>query len=203
MEDISTEIRRTREDHHFLKEEQKRLAEMRRSAAREAETARLMEAFGIREREVVRELAEAGFDRETARLLYLVPLIQVAWSDGEVSRRESEKVLEIAGRHGIRAGSRAHERLVGWLSERPSEQFFGACLRGVKAMLRHRPAKEAQALHRDLVWHCTRIAEASGAFLGLGSPVSREEELLLRQFSAELDARHNEAAAQVTRDLSL
>jgi hypothetical protein len=41
-----------------------------------------MEAFGIREPEAARELADAGFDTETFRLLYLVPLIQVAWPDG-------------------------------------------------------------------------------------------------------------------------
>ena len=137
MEDISADIRRTREDHYFLKQEQQRLEEMRRKSAREAEISRLMEAFGIREQELVRELADAGFDIETFRLLYLVPLVQVAWSDGGVSPRESDQVLGIAGLHGIKAGSAAHERLVAWLTERPSDQFFQACLRGHKS---HAPA---------------------------------------------------------------
>ena len=69
MEDISRDISRTREDHYFLKLEQRRLEEMRRNSAREAETSRLMAAFGIREQGLVRELADAGFDIETFRLL--------------------------------------------------------------------------------------------------------------------------------------
>lgn len=201
MEDISRDISRTREDHYFLKLEQKRLEEMRRNSAREAEAVRLMAAFGIREQELVRELAEAGFDVETFRVLYLVPLIQVAWSDGGVSQRERDQVLEIAGLHGIKGGSAAHDRLVAWLTERPSDQFFQACMRGVRAMLRHRPPSESQALRRDLVWYCTRIASASGGFLGLGSGVSREEELMLTQLARELDARHHPTIVQLTREL--
>jgi hypothetical protein len=45
------------------------------------------------------------------RVFYLVPLIQVAWSDGSVSPGERDKVLEVASLHGIKAGSVAHERL--------------------------------------------------------------------------------------------
>ena len=202
MEDISADIRRTREDHYFLKQEQQLLEEMRRKSARDAEILRLMESFGIREPELVHELADAGFDIETFRLLYFVPLVQVAWSDGGVSPRETDQVLGIAGLHGIKAGSAAHERLVAWLTERPSDQFFQACLRGISAMLRHRPTPEAQALSRDLVWHCTRIASAAGGFLGLGSRISREEELMLTQLTKELDARHHAAVGHVTQELS-
>jgi hypothetical protein len=202
MEHISATIRRNREDQYFLEQEQKRLAEVRRTSAREAELVRLMEAFGIRERELVGELADAGFDIETFRLLYLVPVIHVAWSDGDVSRQESEQLQRIAGLHGIEPGSAAHKRLTGWLSERPSDQFFQASLRGVRAMLRRRPASEAQALGRDLVWYCTRIASASGGFFGLGSRISREEEEMLTRLTAELDARHHAAVDQVTRELS-
>ena len=201
MEDISRDISRTREDHYFLKLEQRRLEEMRRNSAREAETSRLMAAFGIREQGLVRELADAGFDVETFRLLYLVPLIQVAWSDGGVSQRERDRVLEIASLHGIKAGSAPHDRLVVWLTNCPSDQFFQACLRGVRALLRHRPPSEAQALRRDLVWYCTRIASTSGGFLGLGSRVSREEELMLTRLTEELDARHPAAVGQVTQEL--
>jgi hypothetical protein len=196
------DIRRTREDHYFLKLEQERLEELRKNAMRDEETRRLMEAAGIRDPELVRQLADAGFDAETFRVLYLVPLVQIAWSDGAVSQRESEQVLNVASLHGIGVGSAAYERLAAWLAERPSDEFFHTCLRGIKAMLRHRPAAEAQALSQDLVWYCTRIASASGGFLGLGPRVSREEETLLTRLAAELDARHHPAVDQVTRELS-
>lgn len=89
----------------------------------EIDTIRLMEAFGIRNRQLIRELSEGGFDLDTFRVLYLVPLIQIAWSDGDVSPREREKVLEIAGLHGIKAGSAAHVRLRAWLNKRRRIRF--------------------------------------------------------------------------------
>ena len=201
MEDVTRDIRRNREDQYFLKQEQMRLEELRRQSARDAETRRLMEAFGIRDQELVRELSDAGFDIDTFRVLYLVPLIEVAWSDGDVSSSEREKLLEIARLHGIKAGSAAHERLGTWLSERPSPRFFETCLRGIKAMLGDRPSSEAQALHRDLVWYCTRIASASGDFLGLGSRISREEEMMLTRLTRELDARHHGNVVKVAHQL--
>jgi tellurite resistance protein len=201
MEDITKDIRRAREDRYFHKLEQQRLERLRRHSARETQTSRLMEAFGIRERELVRELEEAGFDIHTFRLLYLVPLIQVAWSDGGVSQRESAEILEIARVHGIEAGSAAHQCLAAWLTERPSDRFFELCLRSIRAMLRHRPASEARTLGGNLVGYSIRIASASGGFLRLRSRISKEEERLLARLAAELDERNHAAVAQVTREL--
>ncbi len=202
MEDVTRDIRRNREDQYFLKQEQKRMDEMRRQSERQAQTIRLMEAFGIRDHDLVRELSDAGFDIDTFRLLYLVPLIQVAWSDGGVSPRERDKVLEIAGLHGIKQGGAAHERLRAWLNERPPDRFFETCVRGLKAMIGDRPRLEAQALRRDIVWYCTGIALASGGFLGLLPRISKEEESVLSQLVAELDARHHAAVERVTEELS-
>lgn len=201
MEDTTRNVRRNREDQYFLKQEKMRLEEMRRQSAREADTLQLMNAFGIRDPRLVRELSDAGFDSDTSRVLYLVPLVQVAWSDGAVSPSEREKLLEIASLHGIKAGSAAHERLRGWLAERPPHRFFETCVRGIKAMLGLRPTFEAEALRRDLVWYCTRVASASGGFLGLGSRISRDEEVMLTQLANELDSRHHAAVAEVSREL--
>ena len=202
MENMAGDIRQSRESAYFLQQEQKLLERMRRNAAQEAETLRLMEALGIRHQEAVRELVEMGFDLETARLLYLVPLIQVAWSDGSMSQKEREQILGVAAVHGFQTGSAAHDRLVGWLTERPSERFFRACLGGVKAMLKNRPPAEALALGRKLVSYCTGIASASGGFLGLRSGISAEEEDLLVQLAKELEVHHRGAAGQLAEELA-
>ena len=71
------------------------MEEMRRQSEGQAQTVRLMEAFGIRDQDLVRELSDAGFDIDTFRVLYLEPLIQVAWSDGDVSPSERAKILKL------------------------------------------------------------------------------------------------------------
>ena len=202
METNFGDIRQSREEAYFLQQEQQLLEQMRRNVAREAETLRLMEALGIRQQEVVRELAEMGFDLETFRLLYLVPLIQAAWSDGGISEKEKEKLLEIAALHGFKAGSAEHDRLMAWLTERPSDRFFRACLHGVKAMLHSRPPEEARSMGRELVSYCTRIASASGGFFGLGSRISAEEEAMLAHLAQELEVHHHAGVGQLTKELA-
>ena len=136
------------------------------------------------------------------RLLYLIPLMQVAWSDGGVSKREAELVFEIASLQGIKPGSAAHSRLDALLTQRPADEFFATCLRGIRAMLRGRPDAEADALRRDLEWYCKRVASASGGFMGFGSRISRAEEALLIQLAQELNLRHKGDAEGVATELA-
>lgn len=204
METITGDIniRQTREDAYFLQQERQLLERMRRKSKQEAQTLRLMEAFGTRQPEVACELAGLGFDLETAGLLYLVPLIQAAWSDGDISEKERRMLLEIASLHGIKTGTALHGRLTAWLTERPSERFFGACLHAIQAILRERPPEEARLMGQDLVSYCTRIASASGGFLGLGSRISPEEAALLAQLARELEVHHRTAVGQLTKELA-
>ena len=54
----------------------------------------------------------------------------------------------------------------------------------------------------ELVWYCTRIASASGEFLGLGSRISAEEEALLAYLAQELEVHHHAAVGQLTEELA-
>jgi hypothetical protein len=189
MDDLNGNIRRNREDEYFFELEQERLRAIFGKEGQESATFKSFEALGVRDRHLVRELAEAGFDIETARLLYLIPVIEVAWSDGAVTRRETLEIERIAGLHGIAKGSEAHNRLREWLNHRPTDRFFQASRLGVKLMLQDRPPLEASILRRDLIWYCTRIAQASGGFPGLGTGISPEEKQILSELATELDER--------------
>ena len=201
MDDATADIARKREDEYFRRQDQQRLAEIRQAATREAEAARLMEVLGIPEREVLRELAEAGIDSEVYRLLCVVPAVEVAWADGNVSTREREELFRIAILYEIKESDAAHDRLLAWLTQRPPDQFFQACMRGLKAMLRHRAPTEAESLRRELAWNCSRVAAASGGFLGMGPAISREERRILQRVSAELDARGDSATEGIIEKL--
>ena len=118
--------------------------------------------------------------------------------DGGVSKTEMDLILDIAGLRGVHKGSAAHDLLVTWLTQPPSARFFRTCLGGIRAILRHRPPREATALRRELLWYCTRVSSASGGFLGLGSRISDKERCLLTRLETELDVRHSGAVLQVT-----
>ena len=190
MEDSRNYISRRREDECFWHQQKRQSKDVLRAAMLETTTTGLMEVSCIRDREIVRELVNVGFNRATSRLLYVVPLILVAWSDGAVTRREHDRVLEFARRHGITTDTAAHKRLLGWLADRPPDRFFEICLRGMRALLQRQPSPDPEARYRDLILHCTRVAAASGGTFGFASRICWEEELVLKYLEKELDATY-------------
>lgn len=68
--------------------------------------------------------------------MYPVPLIQVASSEGSVSKYERRLILEIAGGRGIEFGSTAYKCLTEWLNARPTEEFFERILRVISALIK-------------------------------------------------------------------
>ncbi len=132
--------------------------------------------------EVAEEALELGFDRDTARVLPLVPLIQMAWADDNVSSAESRTVRELAKRFGLEPESEAFEFLRLMLSERPSELFFER----VNRVVRHLISEDSDSWSRDsLVELVEEVAKASGGFFGLTSPINAEERELLQEFAEE------------------
>jgi len=178
------ELGHLHEDDYFHRQEQEALERQHRRSAQDAAAASLMATLGITDAAVADELAGAGFTPETARLLFVVPAVQVAWSDGEASAKEKAQVLDIAAHLGAPSGSGAHARLEGWLRESPPEGFFQIAINGIKAVLANRPPAEAEALRTEVLGNCRRVAEASGGFLGMAK-VSEEEEHIRQKLTAE------------------
>jgi hypothetical protein len=184
MHNRADKIKCNQENDHVHKREQERMSEIR-TKAQESAISQLLEALGVRDPHIVHELTEVGFDTKTSRLLYLVPVIEVAWSDGNVTRREALEIERIARVNGVDEGGEAHNRLMEWLNHRPTDHFFQVCRRGVKLMLHDRSPIEARSLRRDLIEYCTRIAKVSGVFLSSVSGVSPEEERTLDDLMRE------------------
>ena len=190
--------KRTVEEEYFRKQELELIERMRQRTAQENERQELAATLGVTDAEILNTLQEMGYTRATVLLLYLVPLVQVAWAEGSVSKSERELILEAARLRGIETGSAAYEQLIGWLNERPSEEFFERTLRVINALLQALPPEQREASKRDLVAFCTQVAGISGGlagFLSFGGKVCKEERELLERIAAQLENSH-EAAAQ-------
>jgi tellurite resistance protein len=179
------ELGQLQEDAWFHKQEQEALAQQRQRVAREAAAAEMMATLGLTDPAAAADLVAAGFTPETARLLFVVPAVQVAWSDGDASAKEKAAVLDIAAHLGAPAGSKARAKVEQWLAESPSAELYGIALEGIKAVLASRSTEDAAQLRKDVLDHCKRVAEASGGFLGMAR-VSDEEEHILHRLAAEL-----------------
>jgi len=173
------------EDEYFHRKEKELIEKLRKRRAAEAQMKELSEATGIPNEEVLKTLQELGYTRETLALLHLVPLINVAWTDGNVSRPERELILEAANMRGVDAASPAYEQLEDWLENRPGEEFFEQTLRVIGHLA---PGDEERG---DVLSQSIQVASASGGILGFGSKISAEEQALLSRIAAALSEDGN------------
>jgi hypothetical protein len=195
------DLKRAKEEEYFRKKEQELIEKLRRRAELQAERRDMAEASGIADEDVLRDLQELGYTRETVRLWHLVPLLHVAWIDGDVTNQERERLLELARARGVEDDGPAHQQLVDWISHRPPRDFFEGTLRAIRHLLASLPAGAQEACRRDLVSCATQIAETSGGLLGLIPNVSGAERELIERFATELAHDHQSATQQVMAEI--
>ena len=82
----------------YLNKEQGFIERMRRRTALEGERQDMAQVIGVADEEILREIHEFGFTCETVKLLYLVPIVQIAWAEGKVTSRERKLIFEAARR---------------------------------------------------------------------------------------------------------
>lgn len=193
--DAFAERERALEDDYFRQRERELIEKMRRRAAADAERRQMAEAAGTADQELLQELQQLGYTRETVVLLHLLPLVQVAWAEWGVSTKERNLILQVARLRGVEPGGAAYEQLINWLDHRPSEEFAEKTLRLTSAILQALPPEKRDESKRDLVAYCTRVAEVSGGMLGFANKISDDERTMLQHIAAELE-RNNKAAAQ-------
>lgn len=166
---------------HRLQEEQ--LQSLRAELDRKATREELRAACGISDEAVLDQLVGLGVSGATMAALSMVPLVTVAWADGDVHARERDAVLKAAQERGVDQKSAAHALLSGWLGRRPSSQLFDvwvAYSRGLAASLA--PAQRAQ-LREQIVGMAREVAQSAGGFLGVGT-IGKEEEAALASIEA-------------------
>ncbi|MEM6392894.1 MAG: hypothetical protein AAF797_08995 [Planctomycetota bacterium] len=174
------------EDQYFQKqnaEARTQLREKLEAQAHEAAShARLAEEAELNDDVIVAHLNQLGFTADTAPALHLVPLVEVAWADGDVSVPERVRILRIAQAHGITPGSPAGDLLASLLEDRPSDEFFTVVRQHLHDLL------EAQGLHpTTLLELCSSVAKVSGGFFGFGDKISEEEATAIQDLASQLN----------------
>lgn len=184
--------KRQLEEEYFRKQDRELIEKMRRAAAAVQARHDLEERTGIHDPEMLNQLEALGFRPETLSLLPLVPLVEVAWAEGGVSKAEYREILGLARRRGIHEHSAADVQLKDWLDRKPEPQVFAGATRLIRAMLTAHSSELGDLTADDLVNYCEKIAHASGGvlggFMGIGT-VSPEEKAALTQIAAQLKAR--------------
>lgn len=194
-------LRNAHEDEWFRKKNQELIDRMKSQLERQQTTAELANATGVQDQALLDQLADLGITRETARILHLVPLLQVAWADGEIQDNERDLLVEAANRTGVTEGP-AREAFDKMLQKRPDPAFFQGALNFLKAMLAALPGEEGARTCKDLTDLAWRVANASGGLFGLFGKVDDNEEEVLKQIAGKLGESFPEATKKLLDKIS-
>ncbi len=163
---------RRQEEAHFAGIEREQ-AERRRAENERLEARRSLGREAGLDDESVDVLFDVGIRAETLPALDWIPLVEVAWSDGDVDGSEKEVLLAATEEDSIVPDHPAHRLLQSWIEQRPGPALLDAWKLHVSVAGRT-PEQRKQVLDR-----VDRVARASGGLLGIGKVSGAESEVLV------------------------
>ena len=180
---LSSQSRRL-EDLFFIKADRMLIEQARQIEQMKLTLKALKEISGIHNDQILQKLMDLKVDPKTISCLSLIPLVELAWADGEVDEKERAAVLAAASDSGVKPGSVEHGILESWVQRRPSPKMLEAWVHYVRGLCERLSPEERRLLKDDIMGQAKDVAAASGGFLGLTSKISCPEERMLKKLEA-------------------
>lgn len=174
------------EEAFFAKKNKELLEQVKKNLAASGQRDELLAATGITEEDMLDRILALGINAQSLTAMTIVPLVLVAWADGNVAKEERSAVLSGANQSGIEPDSTAAKLLEGWLSEEPDDSLAETWKAYTKAVCEKLGAGDRLALKEQVIGRSKAVAEAAGGFLGLGS-ISAEEQQVLASLAAAFE----------------
>ncbi len=135
---------------------------------------------GIQDQKCLEFLVDSGFELSTLTAFIWVPLVFVAWADGNADKLEKNAILNVLTNKGISKDTAKMMVAHQWFRQQPTEElwrtweeFAANILSGLS------PAVRSKWIH-EIVKLCRSVALASGGVLGVGKISASEAEVINR-----------------------
>mgnify|MGYP001556274095 FL=1 len=166
------------EDSFFAKENERVLQELRAVKAREGKKKEFREYLNIDNDEILEALVELAVEPETLVAFTLVPLVEVAWADGEIQAKERDAILKAAIENGVEDGSPTCTLLRNWLKVKPDPHLLETWKGYIEELNSSLSERSRAHMKSSVLGRARAIAEAAGGFLGVASISSAEKKML-------------------------
>jgi hypothetical protein len=171
---------RALENEFYEKQDKEKLAAMKTKLDSQSSRDELRKASGMTDDAVLDKLVALGLRGNTIAALSLVPLIEVAWADGEIQDNERTAILQGAHGKGLEQGSDGYELLQSWLKRKPAVALIEAWEAYIKALTGQLNDEQNKLLKNQIVGFAKMVAASAGGFLGIGKVSASEEKVLHR-----------------------
>src|SRR6185369_12657844 len=135
-----------------------KLAAMKSKLSAQATREELRKASGMTDDAVLDKLIGLGLRGNTIAALSLVPLIEVAWADGEIQDNERTAILQGAHGKGLEQGSDGYELLQSWLKRKPAPALIEAWEAYIKALTGQLNDEQNKLLKNQIVGFAKMVA---------------------------------------------
>ena len=173
---------RALEEAFFQKRDQELLEKMRGELESFEESRKLAHVSGIVQDQVLMNLVKAGIKAQTLAAVTTIPMVEVAWCDGAVNAAERSAILNAAANMGIKPGTAPHDLLERWLVDRPDSRIVAAWKEYVQELAKLMPKDTIEAMHKNVIDRCVKVAEAAGGFVGIHR-ISKIEQATIDDFA--------------------
>ena len=190
------DLRTANEEAYFRRRNAELVEALKKKMAVEKGAAEIEAETGVQDATITEQLAQLGVTSETVRVLHLVPLVEVAWADGEIHPEERALLLEAAASAGLDAGP-ARAAFEEMLVARPTQGYFDTAMEFVRAMLVVMDDERATKACENLEQLAHRVADATGGVWGLWGRIDEEERAVLHRLSNRLATSRPEAAKKL------
>lgn len=166
MSDALHKRERALEEEFFARKDQQLREKLKATFEQEVTREKLKDATGLTDPKILDRLIALQVRGETMAAFGLYPLVEVAWADGKLDRRERDAVLDAAVASGIARGTPGYEALQAALADGPTEARRKVWFAYARDLAGRLDANERRLVREDLLQRARRVAEASGGILG-------------------------------------
>lgn len=152
---------------------------------------------------LLQDLHQLGLNETSYRALLLLPLVEVAWSDGRIQAAEAAAIEDLARKNDFFSAD-AQALLQRWLKAPPTDTERELGMRTLVELARRRggagASLEAKTLQELFELSC-QVASAAGGFFGLSSSISSAERACLDQIADILHIDDGNSWSEMLSDL--
>ncbi len=173
--------RRRMEEEFFLKQNSELIKRLEEKKANESMKDDIGRMLGIDDDEVIQVIIALDINVATLNALSLIPLIEVAWADGQMDPNERKAILKAAQENNIEQGTDSYHLLSDWLDKKPENRLFEVWEEYIGAFCIEMKSEDRSCLQRGLIEKARKVATSAGGFMGLTSKISKAEEKVLER----------------------
>ena len=193
-------LSKAHEDSYHLNHDEVLIEKFRAQLAKRKATEGLQAKTGLTDASILARLSDLGITADTLPILHLLPLLDVAWADGEIQETEKNLLLEAAHLTGVTSGP-ALKLFEGFLNQPPEQELVAAATDFISLLLCVLTEQEQQVIKTNLVDFAWRIADACGGVFGLWGRVEDSEKRALTRIAESLAVQHPDASNALLKRL--